>query len=59
MVSEKEVSKILDTAENIQRIEAKAIKKMEEDKNLTDVLNFFDHYAKISKKEDSRLIFTV
>jgi len=59
VMSEKEVSKILDTAENIQRIEAKAIKKMEEEKNLTDVLNFFDHYSKISKKKDSRLIFTV
>jgi len=59
VMSEKEVSEILDTAENIQRIEEKAIKKMGEDKNLTDVLNFFDHYAKISKKEESRLIFTV
>jgi 4-hydroxy-4-methyl-2-oxoglutarate aldolase len=59
VMTEKEVSEILDTAENIQRIEAKAIRKMGEGKNLTDVLNFFDHYAKISKKEDSRLIFTV
>ena len=59
VMTEKEVSEILDTAENIQRIEAKAIRKMGEEKNLTDVLNFFDHYAKVSKKEDSRLIFTV
>jgi regulator of RNase E activity RraA len=59
VMSEDEVLEILDTAENIQRIEEKAIKKMGEDKNLTDVLNFFDHYAKISKKEESLLIFTV
>ncbi len=59
VMTEKEVSEILDTAENIQRIEAKAIRKMEEEKSLTDVLNFFDHYAKVSKKEESRLIFTV
>jgi 4-hydroxy-4-methyl-2-oxoglutarate aldolase len=59
VMSEDEVQEILDTAENIQRIEEKAIMKMGEDKNLTDVLNFFDHYTKISKKEESRLIFTV
>jgi regulator of RNase E activity RraA len=59
VMSKDEVLEILDTAENIQRIEEKAIKKMGEDKDLTDVLNFFDHYAKISKKEESRLIFTV
>jgi regulator of RNase E activity RraA len=59
VMSKDEVLEILDTAENIQRIEEKAIIKMGEDKNLTDVLNFFDHYAKISKKEESQLIFTV
>ncbi len=59
VMSQDEVLEILDTAENIQRIEEKAIQKMGEDKNLTDVLNFFDHYAKISKKEESKLIFTV
>lgn len=59
VMSEKEVTEILDTAENIQRIEAKAIKKMEDDKDLTEVLNFFEHFSNVSEKKDSRLIFTV
>jgi 4-hydroxy-4-methyl-2-oxoglutarate aldolase len=54
-----EIKKILATAENIQRIENKVLKKMEEGKSLVDLLNFHDHYAKISKKQKSDLIFII
>lgn len=59
IMSEKEVTEILETAENIQRIEDRVIKKMEGDKSLVELLNFFDHYAKISQKKESKLIFTI
>jgi len=59
VMSEKEVAEILDTAENIQRIEEKVLEKMKDNKSLIDMMNFFDHYAKISKKKESKLIFTV
>jgi 4-hydroxy-4-methyl-2-oxoglutarate aldolase len=54
-----EIKKILATAENIQRIEDKVLMKMEEGKSLIDLLNFHDHYAKISKKQKSDLIFII
>jgi 4-hydroxy-4-methyl-2-oxoglutarate aldolase len=54
-----EIKQIMAAAGNIQRIEAKVLKKMEEGKGLIDLLNFHDHYAKISKKEKSDLIFVI
>jgi 4-hydroxy-4-methyl-2-oxoglutarate aldolase len=59
VMSEKEAAGILDTAQNIQIIEKKVIEKMEAGKSLTEMLNFFDHYAKIDKKQESQLIFTI
>jgi regulator of RNase E activity RraA len=59
VMSEKEASEILDTAQNIQIIEKKVIEKLEAGKSLTEMLNFFDHYAKIDKKQESQLIFTI
>jgi regulator of RNase E activity RraA len=59
VMSEKEAAEILDTAQNIQIIEKKVIEKMEAGKSLTEMLNFFDHYAKIDKKQESQLIFTI
>ena len=59
VLSEKEAAEILDTAQNIQLIEEKVIKKMEDGKSLIEMLNFFDHYAKIDKKQESKLIFTI
>ena len=59
VMSEKEATEILDTAQNIQIIEKKVIEKMEAGKSLTEMLNFFDHYAKIDKKQESQLIFTI
>jgi 4-hydroxy-4-methyl-2-oxoglutarate aldolase len=59
VMSRKEAAEILDAAQNIQIIEKKVIEKMEAGKSLTEVLNFFDHYAKIDKKQESQLIFTI
>ncbi|NIO49632.1 MAG: RraA family protein [Candidatus Aminicenantes bacterium] len=59
VMSEKEAAEVLDTAQNIQIIEKKVIEKIEAGKSLTEMLNFFDHYAKIDKKQDSQLIFTI
>ncbi|NIM57395.1 MAG: RraA family protein [Candidatus Aminicenantes bacterium] len=59
VMSEEEATEILDTAQNIQMIENKVIEKMEAGKSLTEMLNFFDHYAKIDKKQESQLIFTI
>ncbi len=59
VMSEKEAAEILDTAQNIQIIEKKVIEKMEAGKSLTEMLNFFDHFAKIDKKQESQLIFTI
>ncbi len=54
-----EIREILATAENIQRIEDRVLKEMEKGKSLVDLLNFHDHYAKISKKQKSDLIFII
>lgn len=59
VLSMEEIKEILSTAENIQRIEDKVLKKMEEGKSLIDLLNFQDHYAKVSKKQKSDLIFII
>jgi 4-hydroxy-4-methyl-2-oxoglutarate aldolase len=59
VMNEEEATEILDTAQNIQMIEKKVIEKMEAGKSLTEMLNFFDHYAKIDKGQESQLIFTI
>jgi regulator of RNase E activity RraA len=59
VMNPEDVTEILETAENIQRIENKVLEKMEEGTSLTDLLNFHDHYAKIDRNEESKLIFTV
>jgi len=59
VASEKEIMKILDISESIQQKEEIVLKKIKEDKSLLDMMNFSDHYAKIAKKQESKLIFTV
>ena len=59
VMNPEDVTEILETAENIQRIENKVLEKMEEGTSLTDLLNFHDHHAKIDRNEESKLIFTV
>jgi 4-hydroxy-4-methyl-2-oxoglutarate aldolase len=59
VMSAEEAAEILDTAQNIQIIEKKVIEKMGAGKSLIELLNFFDHYAKIDKNQESQLIFTI
>ncbi len=59
VMEEKEISGIIASAENIQRIEEKVVWRMKEKKSLLDMLNFFEHYENIRKKKKSQLIFTI
>ncbi|MFB0564510.1 MAG: RraA family protein [Candidatus Aminicenantaceae bacterium] len=59
VMSEEELIGILDLAENIQKKEEKVLSQIEDGKSLIDMLNFFDHYEKISEQQESILIFTV
>jgi regulator of RNase E activity RraA len=59
VLSEKEVTEILDTAEGIQQKEEKMFKKMKQGVSLLDMLNFSEHYEKISKGEESKLAFII
>ena len=59
VMSEEEAIEILDIAASIQKGEEKVLRKIRENKSLLDMMNFSDHYAKIAKKQDSKLIFTI
>jgi len=59
VMSEKEITDVLDIAENIQQTEEKVIQKMEAGTSLIELLNYFEHYQKISNEQESKLIFTV
>ncbi len=59
VMSEKEVTEILDTAEGIQQKEEKVSRKMKEGVSLLDMLNFSEHYEKTSKGEESKLTFII
>ncbi len=59
VMSEKEIGAILDVAESVQKIEEKVMEKMEAGSSLFHLLNFSAHYEKISKGQESKLIFTI
>jgi 4-hydroxy-4-methyl-2-oxoglutarate aldolase len=59
VMSEKEISAILDIAESVQKVEEKVMKKMEAHSSLFQLMNFSDHYEKISKGKESKLTFTI
>jgi 4-hydroxy-4-methyl-2-oxoglutarate aldolase len=59
VMREKEVNEILDTAEGIQQKEERVFRKMKEKVSLLDMLNFSEHYEKISKGEESKLTFLI
>lgn len=59
VMSKKESQEILNTAQSIQEKEEKILEMMAEDKSLLEMLNFSEHYEKISKGKESKLIFTV
>jgi 4-hydroxy-4-methyl-2-oxoglutarate aldolase len=59
VIGEEEMTSALEIAESIQKIEAKVMRKMEGNTSLFHLMNFSDHYEKISKGEKSKLIFTI
>jgi 4-hydroxy-4-methyl-2-oxoglutarate aldolase len=59
VMSEKEITSILEIAESVQKIEGEVLKKMEENTSLFKLMNFSDHYERVSKGQESKLIFTI
>jgi regulator of RNase E activity RraA len=59
VISEEEISKILDTAESIQQKEELVLEEIKKDNSLLDMLNFSEHFDKISKGEPSTLVFKI
>lgn len=59
VMSEEEITSILEFAESVQKIEGKVLKKMEGNTSLFLLMNFSDHYERISKGQESKLIFTI
>ena len=59
VLKETEIETILKAAETIQDIEEKVMKKMQADTSLFHLMNFPDHYERISKGQDSRLEFLI
>lgn len=59
VMSDAEITEILDTAEGIQQKEEKVAMRLKDNESLVDMLNFSDHYEKISKNQESKLIFKV
>ena len=58
-MKEQEANTVLDVAETIQKTEEKVMKKMEAKTSLFLLMNFPDHYERISKGQDSKLEFTL
>jgi 4-hydroxy-4-methyl-2-oxoglutarate aldolase len=59
VMNDKEIATVLDVAESIQKTEEKVLKRMESQTSLFQLMNFSDHYERISKGEKSRLEFTL
>jgi len=59
VMKEAEIESILKAAEAIQEAEEKVMKKMEGKTSLFLLMNFSDHYERISRGQDSRLEFTL
>ena len=57
VLSQAKVSTILEKAEDIQRTEEEMIEKFKEGKNFFEMTNYSEHYEKIKKGKDSKLIF--
>ena len=59
VMNEKEITSILAVAESIQKIENAVMEKMGSGTSLFSLMNFSDHYERISKGQESRLEFTL
>jgi len=56
VMGEEEMMKILDAAESIQQKEEIVLAKMERGQSLFDMLNFREHYERITQKQKSQLM---
>jgi regulator of RNase E activity RraA len=59
VMKETEIDAVLDVAEAIQQIEEKVMEKMEAKTSLFHLMNFPDHYERISNGQDSKLEFII
>jgi regulator of RNase E activity RraA len=59
VMKETEIDAVLDVAEAIQQIEEKVMEKMEAKTSLFHLMNFPDHYERISNGYDSKLEFII
>ncbi|MGD9345943.1 MAG: RraA family protein [Candidatus Aminicenantes bacterium] len=59
VMTEEECAEIMDIARNIQETEKKALEMMTGGQSLTALMNFRAYYDKISKGEQSKLVFTI
>jgi regulator of RNase E activity RraA len=57
VMSQTKAKTILEKAEDIQSIEEKMVWKFKEGKNFFEMTNYLEHYEKIKKGEESKLIF--
>ncbi|MFQ6038578.1 MAG: RraA family protein [Candidatus Aminicenantales bacterium] len=59
VISQEDITHIMDGAESIQATEAKVLKKIEHQTSLFLLTNFSEHYERITKGEESKLTFTI
>lgn len=59
VMSGEESTEILEIAEGIQQKEEKVAMRLKDGESLINMLNFSEHYEKISENQESKLIFTV
>jgi regulator of RNase E activity RraA len=57
VMSQKKAEMLLEKAEEIQKTEEEMVKKFREGKNFFEMTNYSEHYEKIKKGEESKLIF--
>ena len=59
VMSPQEIIEILVMAESIQEKEEKVLMRIKDNESLLDMLNFSEHYTKISQNQESKLTFIV
>jgi 4-hydroxy-4-methyl-2-oxoglutarate aldolase len=59
VMNDEEVMGIVEIAESIQAKEEKIASRLKDGESFINMLNFSEHYEKISKNQESKLIFTV
>jgi regulator of RNase E activity RraA len=59
VMTQKECGEIIHIARQIQEKEEKVLELLTDNQSLIDMMNFFDHYDKIKKGQESKLVFTI